>query len=322
MSTFTPPTRQETGYDESPKRKDLTWQESARATAALYALRSAPATGPVPTIRSLSEELRGHGSGKAYVTTRQELIVAKHLDDEEVASAPSLKEALKILKRREIPERARTFSAAAHKAYNTDAIRWMRECPAEIFDVILTAPPYWIGADTDDWQTVEPLLRSIITDGFRVSKAEAHLYLFCDFDHFAELRQMAAEAGWKPFRTPLIWEKGASKVRVPWPDQGPRHQYETILYAVKGERKTISLQSDVISIPQLDVQHEYRPQKPVELYRNLLSRSCWPGNTVLDPCMGSGTIFEAAHEMKCLATGLESSSELFSIAVKRLGELK
>jgi DNA modification methylase len=46
-------------------------------------------------------------------------------------------------------------------------------------------------------------------------------------------------------------------------------------------------------------------QKPVELIRELIALSFFPGEHILDPCAGSGTIFRAAKLAKVRATGIE-----------------
>jgi DNA modification methylase len=42
---------------------------------------------------------------------------------------------------------------------------------------------------------------------------------------------------------------------------------------------------------------------------------------VLDPFAGSGTIFPAAHELKCIATGIEMEPQYYGMCVKRIEEL-
>jgi len=63
-------------------------------------------------------------------------------------------------------------------------------------------------------------------------------------------------------------------------------------------------------------------QKPVALFKDLLSRSVKPGDRVLDPFGGSGPILPAAHELPCTATLVEIDPASFGIAVKRSRELK
>ena len=62
----------------------------------------------------------------------------------------------------------------------------------------------------------------------------------------------------------------------------------------------------------------HNAQKPVALFEDLLRRSVSPGDLVLDPFAGSGTIFPAAHNLKCKATGIELDSASYGICLKRL----
>jgi DNA modification methylase len=59
-------------------------------------------------------------------------------------------------------------------------------------------------------------------------------------------------------------------------------------------------------------------QKPVSLYSDLLKRSTRPGDRVLDPFCGTGTIFPAAHPLKVAATGIELEPAYYGIGVKRI----
>lgn len=328
-------------YDENTKREDYTWQERAAATAKLAAIRSRQeaAAGLAPSsIAELAEERQQRPD-----TTRKELMVSKHLDDPEVAAAGSVDDAFKILKRKEEGEKnrllgetvGRTFTSDLHSALNTDALTFMRECPADSFDVICTDPPYGMGADefgdsggraagahgyVDSYENWQTLLRAFPAQAYRVAKPQAHAYVFCDLDRFHELRGWMELCGWWTHRTPLIWYKPNAS-RVPWPEHGPQRKYELILYAVKGRRPVTRIYPDVLNYnPDTNLGHG--AQKPVALYEDLLRRSVRPGDTVLDPFMGTGPIFPAAHTMKCRATGVDSDTASYGIALKRLEALK
>jgi hypothetical protein len=146
------------------------------------------------------------------------------------------------------------------------------------------------------------------------------MYCFCDFDKFSQLKALMVEAGWTAFRTPLIWLK-KSGMRAPWPEQGPQRKYETILYAVKGKRNVTKMAGDVLDYPP-DANLGHAAQKPVALFQELLARSVRPGDSVLDPFMGSGPIFAAAHALKCKATGIEMDTASYGIALQRIERLK
>jgi len=338
---------EEAELEENLHRKDLTWQESAGAMSKLHRIRSAQAQaeGRVHTVADTAMETKGRSDGSYQESVRKELIVSKFLHNPEVAKAKDTNEAFKIIKRQEAQEKniqlaqsvGETFTASIHEAFNVDCLTWMGSCPPETFDVILTDPPYGMGADTfgdgggnrlsnnehhykDDYQGWQRLMQAWCPLSFAVAKEQAHAYVFCDIDNFHELKRMMQAAGWYVFRTPFICTKPGSG-RVPLPSEGPRRQYETLLYAIKGHKNTTAIQSDVITTYQ-DENTTHGAQKPTMLYENLLSRSVRPGDTVLDSFAGSGTIFPAAHTHKVKAVGLEMNPEYFAMCVTRLGKLK
>jgi len=346
LSDLDPLAAEEAELDENIQRVDLTWQERAAAHARLLSLRArqAEAQGlPLPTVAAISFEVRGSAEGVNQENTRRELIVARHLDNPAVQAAKTVDEAFKILRKEEAQAKSRdlgisvgkTFSASMHRAINEDSLAWMRSAPAEQFDCILTDPPYGMGADEfgdsggvaagahgykDDADNFLSIIKTLAPESFRLAKAQAHMYCFCDIDWFFHLRDEFRAAGWQVFRTPWIWYKRAG-MRAPWPDSGPQRKYETLLYAVKGKCPVLRMGPDVLDFgPDANLGHA--AQKPVALFRDLLTRTCLPGNTVFDPFMGSGPIFPAAHGLKLIATGIEMDPASYGIAVKRIQDLE
>ncbi len=337
---------EEAELSENIHREDLSWQERAAACARIASLRTrqAEARGDAPpTTADISLEVRGSSEGVNHETTRREILVSRHLDNPAVIAAKSVDEAFKILKKEEAKEKfrslgasvGRTFTADVHRALNEDSLAWMSKCPAEQFDVILTDPPYGMGADEfgdcgglaegahgykDDYDTFLRCATALAFEGFRITKPQAHAYIFCDFDKFSQLKALMVEAGWNVFRTPFIWFK-KSGMRAPWPEQGPQRKYETILYAVKGKRPVLKMVGDVLDFPP-DTNLGHAAQKPVALFKELLSRSVMPGDSVLDPFMGSGPVFEAAHDLRAKATGIELDTASFGIAVQRIEKIR
>ena len=340
----------EAELEENIRRTDLTWQERAKATASLIHLRQEQAADrgeAAPPVSSVAREIHGLSAdeplGDRGTNVRNEAIVARFLHDPEVAAAGSAKEAFKILKQKEEKRKneslamsvGKTFNSDAHRLIHWDCLLWMREAAPEQFDVILTDPPYGISADKfnnsgigvsakahfydDSYEEWQRLICEFAEESFRLAKSEAHLYAFCDLDRFVEFRSLLSEAGWTVHRTPLIWHN-PNGFRAPWPDKGPQRKYELILYAVKGGKKTLSLQSDVIECRK-DTAEGHPAQKPVELLTNLLRRSVRPGDKVFDPFAGSGSTIIACHELKLTCTGIEKDANAYGIALKRLRAL-
>lgn len=336
----------EAELEENIRRVDLTWQEKAKATAGLMELRSLQAerSGDIPpTVAEIAVEVRGSSEGEYQTATRNEIITARYLDDEDVAKAPTLKEAFKVIKNKERAKKSAelaqsvglTFTANEHLLTNTNSLEWMAGCPPSWVDVILTDPPYGMGADefgdsggkaegahgyVDSRDNALDCYNALATEGFRLTKPDAHLYAFCDIDLFPELKRIFSAAGWKVFRTPLLWYKPTA-FRAPWPEQGPQRKYETILFAVKGSRRVNYLAGDVLEYPP-DTNLGHAAQKPVALYRDLLKRSAQPGDRVFDPFCGTGPIIEAGHELQCRVTAIELDPVSYGIAAKRLQGLK
>lgn len=348
---------EEAELDENLKRKDLTWQEHAAATARLHALRGKqkallPASNilpaPAQSVADTALELLGRSDGSYQDAIRKEIIVSRHLNNPAIAKAKSADEAFKILRKQEEATKnvelanivGATFSAEKHSLINGNCLATMEEfaggAGADLFDVILTDPPY--GMDAQDFgdaggklsgiehryddspEAWRDLMKLWTLLSYEVCKPQAHAYVFCDFDRFHELKEMMQKAGWYVFRTPLIAHK-LNSGRVPLPDQGPRRQYELILYAIKGKKQTTHIYPDVIST-SADENFSHGAQKPVALYQNLLQRSVRAGDRVLDSFAGSGTIFEAAHGFKCTAVGVELNKEYYGMCLKRLQALK
>ncbi len=104
---------------------------------------------------------------------------------------------------------------------------------------------------------------------------------------------------------------------LPRPDHGPRRTYETIIYAIKGDRPVTAVYPDVISINGLQAPR-YGAEKPVELYENLMHRSCRPGDLVWDAFAGTGPVFPAANKLSLRAVGTELSPDKYAFAKLRL----
>lgn len=325
----------EAELEENTIRLDLTWQDKARALMQLNELRlmQADAKQTVHTVADLQEELTGSREGGQGV--RDALVLAKHLTIPEVANAKTQKEAVKVLRkikateyRAELASRV-DLSKSSHDLRHGSMLDLMKTLPDAHFDLILTDPPYGIGADTfgdmastghnykDSWEVASALYEFTAVEGYRVAKPEAHLYAFCSFERFSAVSFLFDANGWDVWPRPLIWSKGNGM--LPRPEHGPRYTYECILFASKGDKRVLAVRPDVISISG-DAKILHGAQKPVELLADLISRSCLPGSRILDPFGGSGSAIPAATEAKCTVTLFELDKGNFDICLGRLEE--
>lgn len=343
----------EAELEENIRRKDLTVIEAAQATARLFELRSLQAeekglkvvtTGDIAReIFDIPASVPSGELGQAQSTVRNQLLIAKHAANPEVRKAKSLKEAVNIVKKADAAATSAKLAAAVGKDYgtknlklfNADCLAYMQETQLFSFDILLTDPPYGMGAHEfgdsnrpgdmkehsydDSYEAWLEIMQVFPAATFALAKASAHAYVFCDIDRFPELRERMSAAGWKVHRTPLVWHN-PDGFRTPWPDQGPQRKYELILYAVKGDRKTTRIAPDVLSYRK-DAQAGHPAQKPVELLRDLLQRSAVPGDMVFDPFAGSGATLEAAHGLLLDCVGVEKDSTHYGTALKRIQAL-
>ncbi len=309
---------------ENTMREDLTWQEKAQATARLHELYKK--RNPKWTLKQTTEM-----SGmKRQGTVSDRIVLAEHLDDPEIAKAPSEQAGMQLLRKkleREFREKMESVVALPSIDLREEgAIEGLAKLPNESVNTFLTDPPYGIGAHhsglekasyKDDSKYVRKLLSDFAPLSFQKAAKQAHLFAFCSIVHYDSFRTALTKAGWSVWTNPFVWVKDTGI--FPDANLGPRHTYELILYANKGKCPVSRQVSDVIEVPSVkDKQHQ--AQKPVDLYRFFLSFSTSPGNTVCDPFCGSGTIFLAAKTFSLKVIGFEIDEEAIKLARLRWKE--
>lgn len=329
----------EAELEENTVRADLSWQEQAAAYAALAELRGEQKAqiGEKQTVTATASEILGRPAEGGQVTAISEaLLLARHLNNPNIATAKTQKEALKILKKEAEQQHravlAQKFdqSKTTHILKHEDAFNLSFLRPETAFACIITDPPYGVGADTfgdqnkvshqysDTPEYARKCCELIAKEGFRLTLPSAHCYFFLDIRNFFDFSLIFKLHGWDVWPTPLIWSKQSGM--LPEPEYGPRRTYEAILFANKGKRKVLRVAPDVLTHQQVS-ERDHGAQKPVDLFIDLLSRSCYPGEHILDPFAGSGTVFPAATNLKLIATGYENVETSYHIALSRLNEI-
>lgn len=306
-------------------RRDLTWQERTDALARLH--RAQLELNPDATVSSTAAKLAGV-TGKPESTLHRAITQATIISDAmaadpELASARSQTEALSRVKTditrlaSGLLEGGFSTTSSLHTLIEGDLTTVLPCIPTETIDLILTDPPYGVGADTwtskfqdaphhykDTWKHAEVLYKQIFCEGFRIGKERSNIFTFCAIERWHHLRDIAEFFGWSVWPRPVIWHKSNEGIR-PWGQKGYAYCYEAILFACKGQRGLYRTGSDLISGIYKVRDREHGATKPAALYVNLIQSACLPGDTVLDPCAGSGTIFEAATLSSTIATGIE-----------------
>jgi len=328
---------QEVELSENIKRRDLTWQELSAASAMLHKMRQGE--NPKQTYADTAKEIKTaqgdptEPSGHERTAIREAEILSGFEDDKDVMGAKDRATAMKIAKRKmeqEFNDALDTegmFNAlqvedgemleitqSRHRLYPV-SMEWATEVidPGTV-DVMIFDPPYGIGvenfggaqhlkheyAETD----YEYLYDMAIQQAGEITKAAAHMYIFCDFEFCIPLRSMLEHHGWSVHRTPIIWDKGPRGHLTSGGTLGWRRSSEYVIFATRGGKQNTGLLSDVLRI--VDGSEKFHAaQKPVELYELFMGHSADPGDVVCDLFAGSGVVFEAAENMNMTAIGFE-----------------
>ncbi len=327
----------EAELEENIIRADLTWQEQTAARVRIHDLRSHlnPKQTQQDTAQEVAEITGANPKTEAARLVRA-LTIEKHKHEPHVFNAPNESAAYRaILDKSNAKFRAKLAALdgyeSPHKVIHGDAFNELPKVPDRTFDAIICDPPYGIGADKmgkeaqhhyqDDAAYALEFCEMVLTQGFRVTKPQAVLFMFCDFDHFVTLKEYAQRQAWTVWRAPLIWHKGAEG-HAPWGRGGFIRTYETILFATKGGQELRNPGgSDVFTFSRIARgTKRHAAEKPPDLLSHLVSLSCLPGAALLDPCAGSGSIILAANRHRVRVTAIEKDEAYYAEADARAKE--
>ena len=237
------------------------------------------------------------------------------------------------------------------KLYCGDCVREMRKIPCESVHLILTDPPYNIGAfmesrnvgihrlkgrqnfvqdkwDNGNERDFETLMSDFLNEAQRVLVPLGALVLFTSFQQVSMIQREAEKRGLY-YKTTGVWHRSNPMPRNmnlqfinscdPW------------MYFLKTSRsgkKTGTFNNrgmafhDCISCgvaPKTEKEISMHPtQKPEMLMRTFVDLLSNEGETVLDPFMGGGTTGVACIHSKREFIGIEMNQEYFDRAKRRL----
>ena len=215
--------------------------------------------------------------------------------------------------------------------HQQDAVDWLRSLPDASVDLIVTDPPYEslekhrrIGtttrlknskASSNVWFQIFPNDRfeELFVECYRILKNHRHFYLFCDAETMFVVKPIAELAGFR-FWKPIIWDKEKIGMGYHY-----RSRYEMILFFEKGKRKLNDLSiADVIQYPRIF--RGYPTEKPVPVSEILIRQSTQPGECIVDPFMGSGSVGLAALQQNRDFLGNDICSEAVGISQTRMND--
>ena len=212
-----------------------------------------------------------------------------------------------------------------------DAVTWLGTLEDESVDLAVTDPAYEslekhraIGtttrlkrskASSNDWFSIFPNARfpELFQELYRVLRRDRHLYMFCDAETMFVVKPIAEAAGFR-FWKPIVWNKKRIGLGYHY-----RCSYELVLFFEKGKRKLNDL-----SIPDIleekSIRGGYPAEKPSALSSVFIRQSSEPGELVIDPFMGSGSVGVAALSQGRSFAGTDLCAEAVTITERRLRE--
>jgi len=214
----------------------------------------------------------------------------------------------------------------------------MKDIPDNSIDMVLTDPPYRLvgggsGPNAKNMGGIFDPSKKTTKSGevfdhnsikfsdwlppvYRVLKNGTHCYIMINSRNLAKLQLAAESAGFK-FQNLLVWEKNNVT-----PSRYYMQKCEYILMLRKGAAKTIGNKGDanIFHTPSILGNKSHPSEKPVPLMERIIGNSSEPGETVLDPFMGSGSTGVAAKNLNRKFIGCEMDDNYYNIAVKRIAD--
>jgi site-specific DNA-methyltransferase (adenine-specific) len=218
------------------------------------------------------------------------------------------------------------------RVHQGDATEWLCALPSGSVDCVVTDPAYESlekhrakgtttrlkvsDGSSNQWFPIFPNARfpAFFAAVWRVLKRDTHFYMMCDQETAFFVKPLAEAVGFK-FWKPIVWDKVSIGMGYHY-----RARYELVLFFEKGKRRLNDLGvADVLSIPR--VRDAYPTEKPVPLSEILIGQSTQPGEVVVDPFMGSGSVGVAALQQCRRFLGCDISDDSLMIAEPRLEDV-
>ena len=160
--------------------------------------------------------------------------------------------------------------------------------------------------DIPEWSDFMPLLYACLREN-------AHCYTMADSKNQFEMQAQALAAGFR-FHNLLYWDKGTCT-----PNRWYMKNAEYVGLFFKGKAFAINDcgSKQGIHVAQVD-ESQHPTEKPVLLMQHYIRNSTQPGETVIDPFMGTGTTGVAAIRAGRKFVGIEKDPRWFDVAVRRM----
>lgn len=209
--------------------------------------------------------------------------------------------------------------------YNMDCMEGMKEFPDGYFELAIVDPPYGIGYDTKAQKTAGEKSKN--------GAAKKRIYHTSGWDvkpskeYFQELQRVSKnQIIWggnyfsdylPPSRCFICWDKRCSGLVRTFADC----EYAWGSQSLGVARMFRFVWDGMIQENMSNKEERIHPtQKPVDLYKWILSNYANPGDKILDTHVGSASSLIACYDMGFDFVGFEIDKDYYQLAKKRLDE--
>ena len=205
-----------------------------------------------------------------------------------------------------------------NRVIHGDCVRVMRSMPGESVDFVLTDPPYLVGYRPRDGRRVlndnsnNTWLKPAFAELFRVLRPDSFCVCFYGWPQIDKFMDAWKGAGFRPI-SHFVWTKPySSKVGY----TASHHAVAYLLAKGRPEKPDNPIR-DVLDW-EYTANTLHPTQKPVSGLLPLVDAFSSPGDVVLDPFCGSGSVAVSALESRRRFIAIETSHHYCQVAHKRL----
>src|ERR1044072_1000865 len=230
------------------------------------------------------------------------------------------------------------MAQSVHQIWHGDSIELSQRFKAGRVDCVITDPPFGVDnqsnmavtadgkkyarkiANDESPEVAIKTFKAVMDSLLPKTKDDCDLYVFPSYQVLSDGLVMTDEFLPKHRflrKSILVWEKdgpGMGDLNCPW-GMGS----EFILFFQKGAReKTAQRRNSVLRVPQLRPNELIHPhEKPVQLLEMLIKASTSPGEFLVDPFGGSGSLVRAARNAGRNAVAIEYDAENYKLALNK-----
>ena len=233
----------------------------------------------------------------------------------------------------QVPVASDTSTTSAEiSIFTGEFVSWASVYSGPLFNFVHCDFPYGIGLDKSDqgysaqwgsysdrveiyWSLIEALISNID----RIMAPSSHLMFWLSADYGVihdTITFLGAKTNLHFNPKPLIWFKSDNRGILPDPKRGPRHVYETAIFASRGDRLIATPVSDTYAAPAGEKSHQ--SEKSESMLRHFFRMFLDSESRFLDPTCGSGSSLCAADSFGASVFGLELDPEWAEGARSRL----